>query len=159
MTPWKVFLYLSIVLLSLGVLILVFPQQGFDLFGVKIKMPTFEEIFLNKKPQYANIDKIVSEEKVEPADTQKQTAKKDNIVSFQSSAETKQRLEKFFLEFEQAKQRNGSIRIVHYGDSQIEGDRVSGKIRSELRKELGGYGIRSESETDFAGIDPGEPPF
>lgn len=140
MTPWKVFLYLSIVLLSLGVLILVFPQQGFDLFGVKIKMPTFEEIFLNKKPQYANIDKIVSEEKVEPADAQKQTAKKDNIVSFQSSAETKQRLEKFFLEFEQAKQRNGSIRIVHYGDSQIEGDRVSGKIRSELRKELGGYG-------------------
>ena len=74
-------------------------------------MPTFEEIFLNKKPQYANIDKIVSEEKVEPADTQKQTAKKDNIVSFQSSAETKQRLEKFFLEFDFLKQRKNFTQL------------------------------------------------
>ena len=31
------------------------------------------------------------------------------------------------------------VRIMHYGDSQIEGDRISGRLRERLQKEFGGY--------------------
>lgn len=140
MTPWKVFLYLSIVLLSLGGLVLLFPKEGIELFGFEIRMPTLEEIFLDTKPKYADIDNIVSESRNKQSESTQQTAEEDEVVSFLYSDEAKQSLDKFFLEFDKAKQGTASLRIVHYGDSQIEGDRVSGKIRSELRKELGGYG-------------------
>lgn len=33
------------------------------------------------------------------------------------------------------------VRIAHYGDSQIEGDRISGAIRNEMQKSFGGKGI------------------
>ena len=33
------------------------------------------------------------------------------------------------------------VRILHYGDSQIEGDRVSSYLRSRLQKEFGGAGV------------------
>ena len=32
------------------------------------------------------------------------------------------------------------VRIMHYGDSQIEADRISGRLRQRLQKEFGGYG-------------------
>ena len=32
------------------------------------------------------------------------------------------------------------VRIMHYGDSQIEADRISGRVRERLQKEFGGYG-------------------
>lgn len=140
MTPWKVFLYLSVVLLSLGGLVLLFPKEGIELFGFEIRMPTLEEIFLDTKPKYADIDNIVSESRNKQSESTQQTAEEDEVVSFLYSDEAKQSLDKFFLEFDKAKQGIASLRIVHYGDSQIEGDRVSGTIRNELRKELGGYG-------------------
>ena len=33
------------------------------------------------------------------------------------------------------------IRIIHYGDSQIEGDRMSNYLRTVLQKKFGGYGV------------------
>lgn len=38
------------------------------------------------------------------------------------------------------KQHGGSIRILHYGDSQIEEDRMTGVIRARLQQEFGGSG-------------------
>lgn len=41
------------------------------------------------------------------------------------------------------KVKNGTqkkLRVMHYGDSQIEGDRITGSIRNELQKEYGGIG-------------------
>jgi len=38
-------------------------------------------------------------------------------------------------------QRNKPLRILHYGDSQIEGDRVTSTIRNYMQKKYGGQGI------------------
>ena len=42
----------------------------------------------------------------------------------------------FFKKLENAKTKK--VRIMHYGDSQIEGDRISGRLRERLQKEFGG---------------------
>lgn len=47
----------------------------------------------------------------------------------------------FFNSLYQLKSSGELIRILHYGDSQIEGDRISSYIRKELQKEFGGSGI------------------
>jgi len=47
----------------------------------------------------------------------------------------------FFESLHNLKTSNDLIRILHYGDSQIEGDRISSYIRKELQREFGGSGI------------------
>jgi len=47
----------------------------------------------------------------------------------------------FFNHLNNLKTSNELIRILHYGDSQIEGDRISSYIRNELQKQFGGTGI------------------
>ncbi len=47
----------------------------------------------------------------------------------------------FFNHLKNLKTSNELIRILHYGDSQIEGDRITSYIRNELQKQFGGTGI------------------
>ncbi|MFP4526556.1 MAG: hypothetical protein ACLFNL_09205 [Bacteroidales bacterium] len=47
----------------------------------------------------------------------------------------------FFEQLEKIKQNDRLIRILHYGDSQIEGDRISSYIRNQLQERFGGSGI------------------
>jgi len=44
----------------------------------------------------------------------------------------------FFNSLQNAK--NGKVRIMHYGDSQIEADRISGRLRERLQRDFGGCG-------------------
>jgi lysophospholipase L1-like esterase len=47
----------------------------------------------------------------------------------------------FFNHLSKLKTSKELIRILHYGDSQIEGDRITSYIRNELQKQFGGSGI------------------
>ena len=47
----------------------------------------------------------------------------------------------FFNHLHNLKTSGELIRILHYGDSQIEGDRITSYIRNELQKQFGGSGI------------------
>ena len=47
-------------------------------------------------------------------------------------------LYRFFKKLDNAKFKK--VRIMHYGDSQIEGDRISGRLRQRLQREFGGNG-------------------
>jgi lysophospholipase L1-like esterase len=49
-------------------------------------------------------------------------------------------LHSFLKKLETASDADNSLRIVHYGDSQIEGDRISGFIRERLQSRFGGSG-------------------
>ena len=47
----------------------------------------------------------------------------------------------FFDQLRNLKKSGDLIRVLHYGDSQIEGDRITSYIRNELQKQFGGSGI------------------
>jgi hypothetical protein len=47
----------------------------------------------------------------------------------------------FFDELKKVKQDNTFFRIIHYGDSQIEMDRISSYLREQLQKKYGGAGM------------------
>jgi hypothetical protein len=46
-----------------------------------------------------------------------------------------------FRAIDKMHQRNKPLRILHYGDSQIEGDRITSTIRNYMQKDYGGQGI------------------
>ncbi len=49
-------------------------------------------------------------------------------------------LHPFFAALEKARMGNKPLRIVHYGDSQLEGDRITSYIRNKLQSQFGGSG-------------------
>lgn len=53
----------------------------------------------------------------------------------------KEVLYSFFNHLSKLKTSKELIRVLHYGDSQIEGDRITSYIRNELQKQFGGSGI------------------
>ena len=46
----------------------------------------------------------------------------------------------FFAALDSCHERHEIVRVLHYGDSQIESDRITGYIRQELQKKFGGKG-------------------
>lgn len=46
----------------------------------------------------------------------------------------------FFESAENANKNEEQVRVMHYGDSQIEADRITRLVRNELQKSFGGYG-------------------
>jgi lysophospholipase L1-like esterase len=56
-------------------------------------------------------------------------------------SENSEVMDLFFEKLEQTKRDNTVFRILHYGDSQIEMDRISSYIREQLQKTYGGSGM------------------
>ena len=52
----------------------------------------------------------------------------------------KNALSKFFQALAEVKTNKSSIRVLHYGDSQIEGDRITDYLRLKLQGQFGGSG-------------------
>lgn len=67
------------------------------------------------------------------------TPQKYQPLDFPSNNKTV--LYSFFQSLINLKNSNDFIRVLHYGDSQIEGDRITSYIRNELQKRFGGSGI------------------
>lgn len=135
MNTHKVFLFLLAVLLLLGAVTLLFPKDGIELFGISVRMPSIEELFFTQEKKYADINAIVS-----TASEKKEETAKDSIVCFEYKTEVRPLLDKFFAALDAAKRREGVVRILHYGDSQIENDHISSDIRRGLQAEFGGSG-------------------
>lgn len=49
--------------------------------------------------------------------------------------------DKFYFSLDSAKSQNKVIRVLHYGDSQIESDRITGYLRQEFQALFGGQGV------------------
>lgn len=80
----------------------------------------------------------IEQKPVEPAVTESKDTAAVLITSIQMR--NKNALIKFFKALSEAKANKGSIRVLHYGDSQIEGDRITDYLRLKLQGQFGGSG-------------------
>ena len=160
-SPLKIVLYIVITLLVLlGVTFLStskkldngITQEGFFIGNLHIKYPTFES-FLQKsgsdRSHIKSLDSIVSniENLVKDLDDdQSETTLKPKIPDFTKIDTSKvQRINypdnrlAFITQLRESLE-SGSCRIIHYGDSQLEGDRISAYLRNRLQGIYGGTG-------------------
>ncbi len=155
--PKNILFFLLTVLLGIVLISVIIPENGIKISdNLAVNAPDPFSLFEEKKVEYADISDIIETQKEieksiekepkkdEPkkidtikADTDKLKAKIQNI-DFSKSGKNK--LYNFFKKISKVDSTGELIRIWHFGDSQIEGARITGRIREKLQQEFGGYG-------------------
>lgn len=155
---------LGFLLATLGVFIgaiaFLSPKEVVLTDSYAIKFPEFREIFFEDTVQYADISHItdikVSDSIVEIThdtivvgndttvviDTVRANADSLRHTSYaiQYPDGDNTELYPFFETLSKLKESKELVRIIHYGDSQIEGGRISSVVRNNLQKTFGGSG-------------------
>lgn len=152
--PIHTLLFLIGVFLSLTLLSFCFPTKGIYITDkLTLRFPSFASLFYEKKAEKTDISQIIALADAEDADTLtgsvdttavKVIELKDSAVKLNTSIQYKNgsrmALENFFDALANIGSEPKSIRILHYGDSQIEGDRISDYLRLKLQGQFGGEG-------------------
>lgn len=155
MNPGKILLFILGVFTLLAGGILLTPAEGVKVGAFTFHMPTFSEMFVPKKEAYADVSGIIEKQfdidsiaeipidslNLEPVEKKIQKASYDSLVQsihkIEITGEGRQNLAKFFHKIKL----DSIARIMHYGDSQIEGDRITSYIRNKLQVKFGGTGL------------------
>jgi len=166
MKPHKVLFFVYAVLAILFILTIVFPENGINTACCILKFASTKELFsIPKKKELTEsvkkemkiADKLIKEAETsiiadsivlpEENDTiivpehkkvEEDELKKNTIPLEFNNDDDRKHFYTFFRNLEKAKRKN--IRILYYGDSQIEADRITSFIRYKLQKKFGGYG-------------------
>lgn len=150
MKPQQTLLFLIGVAFLCAVTMYFFPKDGIRITDdFKLTFTNFEDF----KPDTTTEEKIEDIEEFlsvyeEPIDStaikdslkQVEAARRKALLRIQWKEGKPTSLIPFFEALESGEPQDTSIRVMHYGDSQIEGDRITGFLRNEFQKEFGGYG-------------------
>lgn len=152
MKPLKTLLFVIAVFILLAGTILVTPEAGVKVGEFSFHMPTFAELFSTEKTVYTDITDIVGNQldidSIEAMENIGDTAVQmaaaasyDQLVlhthKLEMNEEVRISLTRFFEKLKAGK----PTRIMHYGDSQLEGDRITANLRNKLQTKFGGSGI------------------
>ena len=163
MTPKKILLFFLLVGALLLPAILFLPAKGIKIGPFTIKMITTNKLLGRDTVHYADISKVINMEadidslpdvladiKVDSSlqqqktflDTSKASADElaKSIFPLIHNASGKANLTRFFDLLRNGTTKKQQIRILHYGDSQLEGDRITSYIRNKLQRKFGGFG-------------------
>jgi hypothetical protein len=156
--PHITLLFLLSVFTVLMLTSLFIPKDGFKITdSIRIRFFNLEDFF-NKSDQYADISDIIDQNRFlsdsllanltidsipEGFDTIRANADslKQSVNRLEFPGNDKTILYSVFRAMENAKANNKVIRIMHYGDSQIEGDRITSFLRNRLQSKFGGSGV------------------
>ena len=159
MRPYKVLLFIGGLLACLSVLCVVLPGRV-AFAGTEVRWPTLTEVFEGPKakminpddPEYlASLDKEGELEEMEMQGTSEPTSTSEAVaeekpkvveapkVVVDSTTDTRLFLSRFYASLRETGTRR--VRVLHYGDSQIEEDRMTQQIREGLQQVYGGSGV------------------
>ena len=160
MKPQKVLLFLFITLCSLGIASKLLPLLRIQIGDTTIEaLPDFTKQFetkIDSSAYFAELKaqeaKLTLQEKKAAILKKPHRSTQDTLILMQVEAmespakfyfanDDHAVMDNFFAALEQTQTDNTSFRIIHYGDSQIEMDRISSFIREQLQKKYGGSGM------------------
>ncbi len=120
-----------------------------DAFGQPVKQADITNIIalegslVKKEEETETQEEEVDTEVTKQVNYQEDVSEKlrDFKVPIQYPAGNEKALDNFFASLRELSGKNELIRILHYGDSQLEGDRISDYLRNRFQKRFGGCGI------------------
>jgi len=147
--PFISLITLLAIMALLCIVMFVFPEKGIQIGSSTIQFPTVNSFFIPKieedslsklEDDLAELfDSTIVVSKIDSAVIQH---KLDSLKKFRQGLQLnnkgKSAMHRFFAALDNAKKKK--VRIMHYGDSQIEADRITSYLRNELQKKFGGYG-------------------
>ncbi|MDI9535449.1 MAG: hypothetical protein QM212_05655, partial [Bacteroidota bacterium] len=139
------------VIALLGVIMFIFPEDGIRINkNWVLYFPSFEEMFLDSKKatvsadslinSQIDINEIIPEENINEIDSIDFEELKKSITPLEFPEDNPHALDNFYSKLHNM-DKEKRVRVMHYGDSQIEGDRISSFIRSKFQTRYGGLGI------------------
>ena len=153
---YHVTLFVASVLAALFAVTYFIPEKGFEYKGVTFKFLTLEHFITPKVQKKKDIKHITKDVNIDIVD--EPLVKHPNgsngdfgapvVGELNIDAATKldmtdvgeAKLHAFFTKLKNVASQKGKISILHYGDSQIEGDRMTSYIRQKIQNQFGGNG-------------------
>ena len=156
--PYQVVAYIGAVFILLAPVVYFAPGEGWSFWNIKTKFLTYENLLTPKKQENADITSIIADIDTsmttidDPLMTHTNNSdgnmgaprggalNEDASTELQFSESGKKNLHDFFTILSNVAAKKEKIAILHYGDSQIEGDRMTGYIREKIQDQFGGNG-------------------
>jgi lysophospholipase L1-like esterase len=151
-SPVRGFVALILVLGGLFALVMTFPKQGIPVYGeFKLKFPSLNHLIYGDSLSYADLERLRQQQYEDSVLLSKLTGLSDSLNLFLRIGReaphgfiypdaTDTLFFPVFRKWERMPDSATFCRIMHYGDSQIEIDRISGKVREGLQQKFGGGG-------------------
>ena len=155
MRPQKILLFIIIIITCLAFIAFVFPKNGIGFLGNLLRFPTLSEITTHSSDFDDDPEDILKQWFETPPTVKensfttsiKNTNKKDSAIVllkmegvFELPDENKTYFDSFFAKAEAAVAQHKIVRVLYYGDSQIEMDRFSSNLRKFFQQKFGGGG-------------------
>lgn len=149
MKAWRILVFIILVIGLLTALSVLVPTEELKCGGLTLKIPKPETIIGSEEEEFIDPEQIMTELELPPVDSTYASIE-DTLAYYQTAMAlpTKFSLpnddytyyDSFFASIERAYSQQRTIRILHYGDSQIELDRISNNIRDYFQSHFGGGG-------------------
>ncbi len=146
MKSYKILFFIALVLLLLGGICYVYPKEGVTVGKLNLHFPTLTKI-LNPQRQLDVEAYLARQDSLEAVMKTKQDSLEhyrrqidSSDIRFWFPGGDDRFFDDLFAQMEQTRQSGRTIRIVHYGDSQIEMDRMTDRLRAYMQGMFGGGG-------------------
>lgn len=145
MSPRRITLFFACVIAALAVICAIFPTDGITVGSHSYYLPTIHSLAETNKP----IPEEPETEEVVDTIPSEVSELSDSIDYFQSLSDSgdlrfwlpdSQYFASFWEAAEQAAAKGRILRVMHYGDSQIEMDHITSRLRSYMQETFGGGG-------------------
>ena len=139
----KLLLIIAAIMAILALMAMAAPAEDVHLAGITLRYPTLTSILTSQDGEKAaKIENI-------PVEPPEMAQLRDSIIYYKKLVSdgdkrfwmpSEHYFDAFWHNAERARQNGRTIRILHYGDSQIEMDRISSRLRSYMQTTFGGGG-------------------
>ena len=154
MRIYKIVLFIFAAILLLGIACFFFPENGIDIGEFHLRFPTLEKVLTRSSSQKSEqeiLDSIQTMQEILAQKEQEMKDRQDTIRLYRELIDNHisriylpnddyNYFHAFFDKASAAQSQGQTVRVVHYGDSQIELDRISSNLRSFFQSKFGGSG-------------------
>lgn len=163
--PMRIALVVGITVILLIVVSIFYPKDGIRIAGKDFYFLRFENVINSAKETKIDPDKLV-EQRLDSVKREfnlldSLSTEAATVIALETANSDSTRmvfpndernsLDLFFEALYRIKETKEQVRVIHYGDSQIEEDRMSSYLRRELQARFGGGGLGMVSSRPISG--------
>ena len=131
MKPYKILIFILLVICALGLISLFFPKDGLRIGNKELHFPSMEEVLVGPEQPEVELKPEIDSVELKHLNDLKDTLRQYQVMLTEQTGhfylpnDDVSFFDRLFAKMEQARRNKEVIRVLHYGDSQIEMDRIS----------------------------------
>ncbi len=130
----------TIVIASLYALSLCFPQDGINIGSLNLRFPSLHSLVESRQPNHEDTEEDFNPDQMMSNDSIAYYHRLVNSGKLRFWLPEPHYFDAFWHAVEHARGQHRTVRIMHYGDSQIEMDHITSRLRAYMQRTYGGGG-------------------